>query len=442
MALKQNENAPWYEKSGLIRVPTDKRFDYGIIGTSFIIPLRFSFPIGDNSVTSIFYSWGSIYMNPSQTRVKWGDGYIDKTYCLDLRSFASGLFSEHLFYESKSDYVRILSIAHVNSRYTQHEIIFFSNGNIQIKASGNSEGYISDSENPVYTSIYYEDKISSDTNASSEKRYLVRDNIRMNKNESVLIVRNSSSDYQIYHNAYWENDSRYTIPLRTRIISNIILYQKDEEGKYFHDSGFYEIPIYSTEAYNSRIKIKTDKGIGNIRLQSPQSQDLINPPLYLYDKGIKYQADCGYQSTKVDIFHMVSSSWGNLVNNKSPENTSDYYWINPAYRYFDEPVNNVSRLYIRCGVDQSKASRINNNLYIYYSAKSGDELRSSDFTYSSRIVTTGNSGEYNDVIVELPRRQTVGAILLLCGITGSNAQSAFEFSYDIGVEVQNGLQLI
>ena len=71
-----------------------------------------------------------------------------------------------------------------------------------------------------------------------------------------------------------------------------------------------------------------------------------------------------------------------------------------------------------------------------------DSLRSNNFTYATSVSTTGNSGEYNDIVITLPSKQTIGSIILLCGITGANAYSASEFDYTIALEVQNGLQLM
>ena len=125
-----------------------------------------------------------------------------------------------------------------------------------------------------------------------------------------------------------------------------------------------------------------------------------------------------------------------------PENTSTYYWINPSYRFFDEAVPNVSKIHIRAGVNKSKGTNINNMLYVYYSSLAQDGLRSNNFTYAASVSTTGNSGEYNDILITLPSKRTIGSIILLCGITGSNAYSASEFDYTIALEVQNGLQLM
>lgn len=442
MALKQNANAPWYEKSGLIRIPTAKPFDYGLNGSHFQIPLQFSFPIGSESVKYIDYMWGSIYFNPEKTRVQNGSEYSDKTYMLDVKSFGYGWVGEHVFYESKSNYARILVTSHQTTNYMQLELIFFSNGNIQIKANGNHAGYANSDINNGYTNLYYQYKTSTAENAKWEYSCLVNDTVRMTKDESILIVRNSATNYQVYHNSYWENDSTYTIPLRTKIINEILLFQKDKDNKYFSDNGFYEIPLYATSTYNSRIKIKTDKGVGNMRTQTPVTQDLINPPFYLYDNNKKLQASTGFNSTKVNIFQVISNSWGNLVNNMYPQNSSTYYWINPSYRFFDEAVPNVSKIHIRAGVNKSKGTDINNMLYVYYSSLAQDGLRSNNFTYATSVSTTGNSGEYNDIVITLPSKQTIGSIILLCGITGANAYSALEFDYTIALEVQNGLQLM
>lgn len=442
MALKQNANAPWYEKSGLIRIPTIKPFRYELNGSCFQIPLQFSFPIGSESVKYIDYNWGDIYFKPEKTRVQNGSEYENKVYSLKIQSFTIGNSGEHVFYESKSNYARLLIINHQTTKYTQTEIIFFSNGNIQIKANGNQVGYIYPNINNAYTNLYYEYKTSTAEDADWEYSCLVNDTIRMTKDESILIVRNSATNYQVYHNSYWENDSTYTIPLRTKIINEILLFQKDKDSKYFSNDGFYEIPLYSTSTYNSRIKIKTDKGVGNMRTQTPVTQDLINPPFYLYDNNKKLQASTGFNSTKVNIFQEISNSWGNLIDNKYPQNSSTYYWIKPGYRFFDEAVSNVSKIHIRAGVNKSKGTNINNMLYVYYSSLAQDGLQSNNFTYATSVSTTGNSGEYNDIVITLSSKQTIGSILLLCGITGANAYSASEFDYTIALEVQNGLQLM
>ena len=440
-------NAPWYEKSGLIRIPTYKSevLEYGVNAASCVIPLPFNFPIGSDSVKYISYMWGIIYFKPQNTRVKWGSDYEEKTWILEVKSKSYGFMGEHLYYETTPNYARILSVTHLSGgTYVQYEFIFFKNGNIQIKCSGNNIGYVSSETNNGYTNLYYQDKTSTAEGATAENHYLVNDTVCMEDGESILIVRNSSTSYTVNHNSYWQNDTTYTIPLRGRILGDIIHFKDPDDtntSDFSNSGGFYSIPIYSPSAYNTALRINTPTGIGCIRTQSPVTPNLVNPPAYVQIGGNKLQLSCGFSPTKEKVYHVVDNSWGNLNGNMYPRNTTTYYWINPGYRYFKEPVSNVTGIYLRCGVNSSESTHAGNTLYIYYSDKNTDGLTSSSFTYLDTITTTGYDGEYYEFNTTFSSRK-IGAIIILQNITGGNASSSNFFAYEIAVQIPEGLKLL
>lgn len=427
-------DAPWYEMSGMIRIPNVESFSWGYNGIATVIPLPFSFPIENTTVDKIYYSWGMIHFKPDDSRVQNDTEYEDKTYTLHCGSFGYGWFGEQVYYQTTPNYCRIKVMNFSsNSKGAIYEFIFFKNGDIQIKGSGDqSNGYTDDNNN--YTSLYYQYKNTGDSSWSYQ--YLFADSIQMTSEESIYIVRSSGTSYTVSHSYY---DISNDIPSPSKIISNLIISNGDNKSYFGNRYGVHYIPIYSTSEYNGNLRIKTNNGIGIIRTQTPVTPDLTNPPIYIYNNE-KKQLSCGFSSTKEYIYQGFSlCSWGNLSNNLTAKNNSSYYWINPSYRYFDEAVSNVYEIQIRAGINYN--SKITKILYVYYASSASDGLSSSNFTYLGNITTTGNSGEYKTINFSVSN-VTVGAVMIVSGISGSNATSGTEFDSEIMLKVKNGLKLL
>lgn len=443
MALVRNENAPWYERSGLIRLNTCEPYNYGVSGVATKIPLSFNFPIGEDKVNYLVYSWGQIYFIPQQTRVQNATSYDQKTWYLEIAPQFSGYSGEHVYYESTSSYARILVEHHRSSdRGWIVETILFSNGNIQTKIAYDMESLESNLHSRTgYIRLFYQDKVSADSSTSWTNHYLINYETEPENGESLFISRKSSSTYEIYPNSYYENDSTYSIPLKTKILKQAYITAKEATKTYFpNNGGFYSIPIYANSYLNSRIKVKLNNDVCNFRTQNPQTLNLINPPIYLMDNNIKKQISCGFKDTPVTVYRQITSSWGNATDNLYPINTSRYYWINPAYRYFDQPVSHVSEIHVRFA-DDTQNINTTNVAYVYYTDKAQDGLSGSNFNYAGQMTVTGQVGEYTDCVINVGD-VTVGSIMIVLGISGQNANMQNNFDYSIYLGVKNGLQLI
>lgn len=444
MALVRNENAPWYERSGLIRINTTEPYNYGVNGAVMKIPLSFYFPIGEDKVNYLVYNWGTIYFAPEQTKIQNATTYDEKLWALHIVPQSNGYSGEHVYYESTPSYARILVEYHASSSEGWViETIFFSNGNIQTKIAYDMSSLESNlyGDDTGYIRLYYEDKVSTDTTTNWTKHYLVNYEIEPNNGESLFINRNSSSSYEVYPNSYYENDSTYSIPIKSKILKQAYFVAKENTKTYFpRNGGFYSIPIYSNDYLNSKVKVKINDDAGNFRMQNPQAINLINPPMYLMDDDVKKQISCGFKDTPVSVYRAITSTWGNVTDNLYPINTSRYYWINPAYRYFDQPVQHVSELHVRFSGDDRNINT-SNIAYVYYTDKAQDGLSGSNFGYVAQMEVTNQIGEYTDCIIDVGDA-TIGAIMIVLGITGQSANMQHNFSYNIYLGVKNGLQLI
>lgn len=431
-------NAPWYEKSGMIQIPTVEPYDWGLNGVETYIPFGFSFPIGSYTVTGLYYSWDYITFCIDDAHYSWNDGNENLVYTFLQSSFSYGYSGEQVFYEQGTNYLRLRVYTHNDSGgYKDTEFVFFKNGNIQIKSSSNRTGS-PDSDYGGYTVIGY----ISGTTDSKVINALVNDTTAMTSGESIVIERVSSTNYVVHHNSYWENDRTYTLPLKSRIISEILLLKKKTDGNssYISSNGrTYSIPVFSPSVYSSPLRINTPDGIGCIKTQTPVTPNALNPPIYVEVGGSKVQLSLGYSGTSEYVYRGYAlNAWGNCSNNLNARNNSSYHWITPSYRYFEEPITGVYSIVLRAGVKYN--SKITKTMYVYYSSSNTDNQSSSNFTYLDSFTATGTSGEYKTMEISLTNK-TVGAVMVVTGISGSNATGGVEFDSTIMCKVKNGAKL-
>lgn len=431
-------NAPWYEKSGMIHIPAIEPYRYGTEGIGAYIPFGFSFPIGGYSVTGLWYDWDSISFYVDNAPITL-DGSAKSLY-FDLihNSFGYGYVGEQVYYENGSNYLRIRTYVHMNDgRYKDTEYVFFSNGNIQIKSSSNCSGSKATTYNG-YTVLGY----IAGTSSAPQVTTLVNDSTIMTSGESILIERVSSTNYTVHHNSYWENDSTYTLPLKSRILSEILLFkpQTSNNNTYAPSTGrTYSIPVFIPSVCDSPFRIRTPSGTGCIRTQTPVTPDTLNPPAYIQIGGSKSQLSLGYSDTLNYVYRTVSSSWGTSDGNLMAKNNSNYWWIDPTYRRFENPITGVYSFIIRIGIEDT--SLITDTAYIYYSASNSDNQPISKFYFLDSIKLSGYSGKHTTVELSLTNK-TVGAIMVVSGITGSGAEDMVEFDSTIACKVESYTKLI